>query len=272
MLVRGSRAWHRWRGPSPPGPPEPPRCPPGWRVGPPDFVGVGVQKAGTSWWSALIHEHPAVERSGGRPKELHYFDTFWEESFGAREVERYARYFPRPDGALSGEWTPGYIIDFWTPGLLAKAAPDTRILVLLRDPIERLRSGLAHQSGTTRAPLTHRDVAGAFTRGLYAPQLRRVLDAFPREQVRIAQYEACRADPQGQLAATFRFLGLEEVDLPASAFASEVNPTPGRKPELSPALREALLEGYAPDLEQLPSLAPGIDLSLWASAREAGLA
>jgi hypothetical protein len=37
-------------------------------------------------------------------------------------------------------------------------------------------------------------------------------------------------------------------------------------------LQSALLDGYARDLEQLPDLVPGLDLSLWPSAREAGLA
>ena len=52
----------------------------------------------------------------------------------------------------------------------------------------------------------------------------------------------------------------------------EVNPTTREKAELSPSFRRALLDGYARDLEQLPELVPGIDLSLWPSAREAGLA
>jgi hypothetical protein len=272
MVVRGSRSWHRWRGPSPPAPPAPPACPPGWRTAPPDFVGLGAQKAGTSWWNALIHQHPAVARSGGRPKELHYFDAYWDEPFGDRDLERYASYFPRPDGAVAGEWTPGYLIDFWTPGLLARAAPGTRVLILLRDPVERFRSGLAHQADLSRSALSHRDLAGAFTRGLYAPQLRRVMDAFPSERVWVGQYEACRAEPAAQLAATFRFLGLPAASLPASRYESQVNPTPGQKPNLPPALRAALLDGYAPDLEQLGALVPGLDLSLWPSAREVGLA
>ncbi len=68
MLVRGSRAWHRWRGPRPPGPPDPPPCPAGWHTGPPHYVGLGAQKAGTSWWDALIGRHPSVVRAS-RPAQ-----------------------------------------------------------------------------------------------------------------------------------------------------------------------------------------------------------
>ena len=272
LLVRGSRTWYRMRGPKPMRPPGPPECPPGWQVGPPDYVGLGAQKAGTSWWNSLLHKHPAVHHAGGQPKELHFFDRSWEEPFGDAEIARYARYFPRPDGGVSGEWTPGYLIDFWTPELIARAAPEARVLVLLRDPVERFRSGLTHQLATSRKTLTHRDVQGAFQRGLYAPQLRRVLAAFPAERVFVGQYEACRANPRAQLDRTFTFLGLEPVELEDDAFRSEVNPTTRQKYEPPAALRAALLAGYEPDMEQLSDLVGDLDLSLWPSAREVGLA
>jgi len=270
-LVRGSRAWYRWRGPRQPGPPDPPTCPAGWQVGAPHYVGLGAQKAGTSWWNALIHKHPDVVDAGGQPKELHFFDRAWETPFGEADVERYRRYFPTPPGRVAGEWTPGYLIDFWAPELIARAAPEARILILLRDPIERFRSGLTHQLATSRAPLGDRDIQGAFQRGLYAPQLRRVLAAFPAERVFVGQYEACRDDPAGQLARTFDFLGLDPLELDKGAFGGEVNPTTRQKYEPSASLRAALLDGYAQDLEQLPELLPGLDLSLWPSAREVGL-
>ena len=272
LAVRGSRAWYRFRGPRQPGPPGPPAVPDGWRIGPPHYVGVGAQKAGTSWWNRLIQAHPDVVTDGGQPKELHFFDRSWEAPFGDEDVQRYWRYFPAPDGAIAGEWTPGYLIDFWTPELIARAAPEARILVLLRDPIDRFRSGLTHQLATTRAPLGHRDIQGAFQRSLYAPQLRRVLAAFPPERVWVGQYEACRADAARELARTYEFLGLAPHQLAAAAFQGEVNPTTREKFKPSAALQAALLEGYAGDMAQLAELMPTLDLSLWPSAREAGLA
>jgi len=272
LAVRGSRAWYRFRGPTQPGPPEPPEVPLGWQVGPPHYVGVGAQKAGTSWWNRLIGAHPDVANAGGQPKELHFFDRSWESPFSDQDARRYARYFPVPQGAVAGEWTPGYLIDFWTPELIARAAPDARILVLLRDPLDRFSSGLTHQLSTSRAALGHRDIQGAFGRSLYAPQLRRVLAAFPAEQVWVGQYEACRADPSGQLALTYEFLGLAPHELDLDALRGQVNPTTSTKFEPSVALRESLLEGYVADIEQLTELWPELDLSLWPSAREAGLA
>jgi hypothetical protein len=272
LAVRGSRAWYRWRGPRQPGPPDPPRCPDGWSVGPPHYVGVGAQKAGTSWWNRLIESHPDVVNAGGQAKELHFFDRAWETPFGQKDVERYGRYFPVPQGAVAGEWTPGYLIDFWTPELIARAAPDARVLILLRDPLERFRSGLTHQLATSRKPLGHREIQGAFGRSLYAPQLRRVLAAFPADRVWVGQYEACRAEPEVQLRHTYDFLGLAPFEPEPSTFRGEVNPTTREKYQPSASLRAALLEGYAADMAQLPELLPDLDLSLWPSAREVGLA
>jgi hypothetical protein len=246
--------------------------PAGWRVGPPHFVGVGAQKAGTSWWHRLIVDHPGVVDPGGQPKELHFFDRSWETRFGPRDVEDYRRYFPVPAGSIAGEWTPGYLIDFWTPELIAMAAPEARILVLLRDPVERFRSGLTHQLATSRDPLGHRDIQGAFQRGLYAPQLRRVLAAFPGEQVFVGQYEACRADPRRELARTYRFLGLAAHEPSAAVLAGEVNPTTRRRFEPDAALSAALLDGYGPDLEQLRELWPELDMALWPTAVQLGIA
>jgi Sulfotransferase domain len=261
---RGTRAAAHALGRTEVAAPNPPR---GWTPAPPDFVGVGAQKAGTSWWAALIAEHPDVHRAPGVPKELHYFDRFWDQPFRDEHRAEYTRFFPRPAGGFAGEWTPAYMVDFWTPELIAMAAPEARILVLLRDPLERFRSGLAHADQSAPREPGPRDAAGAFQRGLYAQQLRRLYETFPRSQVLVLQYEACRRDPDGELARTFRFIGLRPAVIPEAAIRREVNPTTARKAELSPSVRAALLAGYAADLAGLPSLAPGLDLSLWPSAR-----
>jgi hypothetical protein len=216
----------------------------------------------------LITSHPDVYRLSGRPKELHFFDHAWEEPFDERSIAGYGLHFPRPDGGFTGEWTPGYLIDFWAPALIARAAPEARILILLRDPMARFASSLTHQLSVSRATLTQRDIQGAFQRGLYAPQLRRVLAAFPRDQVFIGQYEACRADPAAEVARTYAFLGLAPFEPDPSALRGEVNPTTGRRFEPATPLRHALVDGYAPDLEQLLDLVPELDLSLWPTARE----
>ena len=120
-----------------------PACPEGWIVAPPDFVGIGAQRSGTSWWYAGIEAQPQVVRVPKRRKELHYFNRFWEGVVPPDMASQYESMFPRPPGSLAGEWTPRYLYDYWSIPLLREAAPETRLLVLLRDPVARYRSGLA---------------------------------------------------------------------------------------------------------------------------------
>jgi hypothetical protein len=248
---------------------EPPPCPPGWRTGPPDFVGVGAQRAGTSWWfRGAIETHPDYQPPGDLPKELHYFDRFWDGQPEEGFVERYQALFPRQEGRFTGEWTPRYMCDFWTMPLLREAAPEARILVMLRDPVARYRSAvaregaLAEQEGTDVALTT---VTDALWRGFYGEQLRRVLELYPREQVLVLQYERCRADPAGQLEATCRFLGIGTPGEPHERLLR----TPGRgghaRPELSDRVREELVALWREDVARLAELCPEIDLSLWPS-------
>jgi hypothetical protein len=123
-----------------PGPP--PSSAPNWRTGPPDFVGVGVLKAGATWSYSLVAAHPSVVSA---PKtELHSSGT-WREPCGAQEVDRYHSYFPRRQAGIRGEWTPRYISDFWAPPLRGSAAARAKILV--RDLVQRYASGLTVSIG-----------------------------------------------------------------------------------------------------------------------------
>lgn len=240
----------------------PPVCPMGWRTGPPDFVGVGVQKAGTSWWHRLLASHPGVAPRLDRQKELHFFDAFSGRQFGRADAARYQALFPRSEGALAGEWTPRYLSDFWTPGQLAVAAPDARLLVLLRDPVDRYRSGITHEInlGARRNPMLAIEV---MYRGMYHVQLTALLRHFPREQVLVLQYERCRDDPQGELARTYAFLGLAEVGFVPAELGERVNPTPTQKLLLPAQLRDELQALYAPDVRALAEEFHEIDLALW---------
>ena len=235
----------------------------GETCGAPDFVGVGVQKAGTSWWYELILDHPGVHDPAGVPKERHYLSRFCVEPFGPAEVDRYHRWFPRVAGTIAGEWTPDYLGYPWVAPLLATAAPDARILVLLRDPVERFVSGLTFRLAVG-APHTSATVADAVRQGFYARQLRRLLDWFPPGQVLVQQYERCRADPAGELARTYEFLGLDPF-VPGR-IGREVNVSRRPKIELDGAATARLADLYRPDLADLARVAPTLDLGLWPSA------
>ena len=244
-------------------PPPPPRRPPGWEAAPPDFVGVGFQRCGTTRWFDLLAAHPEVALPTPA-KELHYFDRFHSGGFSERDARVYATYFPRPPGARAGEWTPLYASAPWIPPLLARAAPRARLLVLLRDPVERLLSGLTlatRVAARRRSQLSRYAPLDAFARGLYHAQLAHLLEHFERSQLLVLQYERCSREPAGELRRTYEFLGLGD---PAFLPALEAHPRrQEQKAALDPATRAAYVEAYLPDVRRLAGEFPELDLALW---------
>jgi hypothetical protein len=245
---------------------DPPECPPGWRTGPPDFVGVGAQRCGTSWWyRGTMRSHPRVVRIAKPGKELHYFDRFWAGEAPPDFVERYHALFPRPEGAITGEWTPRYMVDFWSMGLLREAAPDARLLIMLRDPVERLLSGIQRErmlADEAGIPFELAHISEAVYRGLYYEHVRGVLELYPRDRVLILQFERCRSDPMGEMRRTQEFLGLEPLDEMPEKLRHHKRP-PGIKPELPEARIDELRRRFRDDVARLAGLCPEIDLGLW---------
>lgn len=240
----------------------------GFEAAPPDFVGVGAQRAGTSWWHRLIESHPSVHPLGMAAKELHYFDERWRTGLDDGAVRRYHGLFARPPGQLSGEWTPRYMHDAWTPALLRQAAPDTRILVLLRDPVARFRSGVVHAVERSMR-ITPDLVDDAIARGLYWQQLDRLLVHFSRERLLVLQFERCCADPVTMLRATHDFLGLNrDPSLPSIETVTPVNASRRADVGIPNELIAEVTRAYQASLIPLVANFPEIDLDLWpATAR-----
>jgi hypothetical protein len=244
---------------------EPPECPPGWTTGPPDFVGVGAQRSGTTWWMRCLRKHDRVAPRQGLPKELHYFNRFWSGEVPADFAETYHRLFPRGPGQIAGEWTPRYMLDFWTIPLLRQAAPDARILVMLRDPVDRYLSGIArahHQATEEGGAINLVATGDALARSHYGEQLERVFDHFPRERVLVLQFERAVAAPREELERTHRFLGLEPPPEPPRQLFQQRSGA-GTKPDLPGELRAELVARLAADVALLARLCPELDLGLW---------
>jgi hypothetical protein len=245
-------------------PTAPPATPLGWVSAPPDFVGLGVQKAGTTWWYDTLSAHPQVHHPEGRPKELHFFDRFWGEACSAADIATYHRWFARPPGTVAGEWTPRYLHDWWSPPLVVAAAPAARLLVLLRDPLERYRSGVAHElrSRGRRDPAIPGD---ALRRSCYGAQLERLLELVPADRILVQQFERCVEQPERERAVTWDWLGLDAgVDAPIPP-ATNVTASPA--PSLPDAALVAAARELSADLRVLMSLPFELDLDRWPSSQ-----
>jgi tetratricopeptide (TPR) repeat protein len=107
---------------------------------PPDALIIGAPKCGTTSLMAWLNRHPRV---WAHPrKELHFFDNNW--AWGA---QWYASQFPvfRPgSGIVRLEATPNLFQLPECPGRVKATLPEARLILLLRDPLQRALSWIHH--------------------------------------------------------------------------------------------------------------------------------
>lgn len=202
---------------------------------------------------------------------MHFFDRFPAGGFTGADVDRYRSLFPRPPGQITGEWTPRYMHDFWTPRLLRSAAPAARLLVMLRDPIERYRSGMTRETSAADDAGTHvasKAWTDAMGRSQYCAQLLRLLEHFPRDQVLVLQHERCTEYPEEELRRTYEFLGVEPLDHVPLEPNARVGPR-SPKADLPSELRADLVAALRPDVEELGRRFAEVDIDLWPDFRDA---
>ncbi len=204
----------------------------------PDFVIAGAQRAGTTSLYRYLVQHPDVGavRLG---KGVHYFDTNATASMGW-----YRAHFPiDPDRVplwkgphTVGEGSPYYMFHPAAPGRIKAALPDARVIVVLRDPIERAHSQWAHESARQfetldfaaalraeegrlegeEARLLADPAATSFShqhhsyasRGQYATQIQRLWNTFGPDRVLALSAASMFADPHTAYTRTLEFLGL----------------------------------------------------------------
>lgn len=249
--------------------------PPELATGPPDFVGVGTHLGGSRWWARLLAAHPDISGPAGGDWSLGFFEPFCAREMGEDDVAAYHAHFPRRPGAVVGEWSDRYALDPWTPPLLRRAAPDAKLLLVLRDPVERYRRQLSRRMGDPRPAGEPIYMSEDVHRGRYASQLRVLRAFFDPERILVLQWERCLRDPRGEYARTLRFLGVDDRFAPRrlrpSRLAEEVAPRVRRRLGLPapapvglwPDIAATLRTEMTPEVEELRVLVPALDLGLW---------
>jgi hypothetical protein len=179
----------------------------------PDFLGIGAQKAGTTWLFEQLRTHPEIYFP--RRKELHYFD----ENFH-RPLHWYASHFVDADARRAGEITPAYaILDERRLAYLAAVMPRVRAILLLRDPVERAWSQavmtLVEQPMRDPAAIDTAEFAGfvrsptVLRRSRYSATIDAWRRHFPESQMLVAFHDELRATPQQLLDRITGFLGVQ---------------------------------------------------------------
>lgn len=275
----------------------------------PNFIIVGAMKAGTSSLALTLRLHPDIFLP---QREVHFFDSQHRYPLG---MNHYATFFAGADGQTAiGEKTPTYSMGELVPTRIREALPDVKLIWVFREPLARAYSHYWFFVSKGLEPLSFadaldREAAGKTDdktmryreRSVYANQVERYLQDFPREQMHFLLFEDFVRDHHAVLRQTCTFLGVD----PAYAFPdhperenttkmprsrsvqfaahrlfsrrgtrllrwiTHVNRRLGadRYPPVPPDLRAELSAYFAPHNARLAALT-GLDLTSWASNME----
>lgn len=268
----------------------------------PTFIIAGAMKASTSaaainlnkhedvyvvtpWWKKRVHESYGIDAStlaGGLKsegsKELDFFNL--KANFD-KGIEFYRQYFPlaRPH---KGEASPNYfhLEEKQNSGCLERMKsslnPETKIIILLRDPIKRAFSHWNHIqrpnqdfgarfkgktfNEATELMCGEKAKNSILNRSKYSDNLKAFRDAFGAHNVYVALQERIKADQLGEYNKMLKFLG-----------ASELTEDPGYKDvheatydvSLDEASQQFLQIYFAPDVNKVKEMYPDLDYSGW---------
>ena len=251
----------------------------------PNLVVIGAMKAGTSALHRYLGMHPQIAMS--TPKELNFFfgqrPASGERAWAGQEAteegrngsagnwyrgrEWYARHWPAASD-VRGESSPGYTSPSFpeVASRMAGVIPSTRLVFVVRDPIDRAVSQYRHHQsdGSEVRPLEEAllDPRSQYlSRGCYYERLMPFLQRFGRRQIAIAAHEELLVDRRATLRRLFGWLGVDG-DFWSSDLGHELHWSNGAPPQVPPRLRAALVEALAGDVDRFREVA-GRDFPGW---------
>ncbi|XP_056153334.1 heparan sulfate glucosamine 3-O-sulfotransferase 2-like [Lampris incognitus] len=183
----------------------------------PNAIIVGVKKGGTRAVLEFIRIHPDVRAVG---TETHFFDRNYD-----RGLDWYRGLMPRTlDSQITMEKTPSYFVTRETPHRIATMSWETKLIVVVRDPVTRAISDYTQTLSKTPDLPSFQELAfrnqtlglvdtswNAIRIGLYALHLENWLRYFPLAQIHFVSGERLITDPAGELARMQDFLGLKRI-------------------------------------------------------------
>ncbi len=240
----------------------------------PDFLIIGTQKGGTSSLFHYIDQHPAAKVS--LAKEVHYFDLSYDKG-----PAWYRGFFPfQRDARITGEASPLYFFHPRVPARVRADIPGVKIILLLRDPVERAFShyrmnvkdgtenlsfeeALEREPERIRADVERMNADERYTgedyrrysyinRGFYDEQLTRWLQHFPANQMMVIKSEEFFSQTEPVVKRVFGFLGLDP-----DARIGYDGKNEGRPGDIRPDTRTRLQAVFEPHAARLSRIAGG---------------
>ena len=208
------------------------------KIGRLDFIIAGTQKGGTSALHYHLDQHPNITMAHSEEAHMiehprrHFFDD--EARFASGQEVSYdilhEDVMLKPKSLLTGSCTPIYT--YWKPAMerIHNYHPGIKLIVLLRNPIDRafsqwnmnwdrqretldfLEAVAAEMKEREELPSSQSRRRSYVDRGYYFEQIERVFRFFPRNQVRVIKFEEFRRKTGEVVNDVFRFLGVTPLE------------------------------------------------------------
>ncbi|HBQ99866.1 MULTISPECIES: sulfotransferase [unclassified Roseofilum] len=212
----------------------------------PNFILLGAAKSGTSSVWNYLKQHPQVFISN--PKEPNFFvfegmklppllgpeppeilrKRLYQNTI--TDWQSYQQLFDKVSGESAiGEASVRYLYFPQAPEKIKNYIPNVKMIVMLRNPVDRLYSHYVMNIRHLLEPLSLEDALAQekerinnrwgwdwhYTQvGMYSEQIKRYLDYFPPEQLKIIVYDDFRQDPLGTMKEVYQYLGVDDTFVP----------------------------------------------------------
>lgn len=248
----------------------------------PDFLIIGGQKCGTTSLYNYLAQHPCVAPAWR--KEVRFFNV----QYVGKSITWYRAQFPsslykfcikitQGQDVITGEATPGYISHPHAPKRIFETIPKVKLIVLLRNPVDRAYSHYQHAVLLGKETLSFEEAIEAeperlrgekekmiedesynsfyygncsyLSRGIYVDQLKVWLNLFPKEQILILNSENFSSDPPTTFRRVLEFLNLPDWECKEYERFNTLSYS-----KMHPTTREKLVDYFAPHNQRLYEL------------------
>ena len=238
----------------------------------PNLVVIGVVRSGTTSFYHYLSQHPSIIKSAY--DELGYFDSNydlglnWYKSlfptiFEKKKVEEKNGKF------ITYDVTPCYIYNEKVPKRIQKIIPDSKLILILRNPVDRAYSNYFITKQNKKFEdiiIEEKEIlktidrknkeeyykfvhTSLLSRGFYAEQLEKWFKIFPRNQILIIKSEDFAIQTNKIMNEIFNFLGLENFNILDNSKKNKIMYEPMKE-----ETRRELIEYFRPYNEKLYSM------------------
>ena len=114
----------------------------------PDFIIIGAMKTGSTSLYGFVVQHPAIAPAAKKTLQYFFrnyeFGELWYRSNFPTNLQRYSFYKKTNQKLISGEASPTYFFYPTVPGRMKKILPNVKLIVILRNPVDRAYSHYYH--------------------------------------------------------------------------------------------------------------------------------